>query len=161
MNLCHLPVVSGGDMDDLSPYEPVAPNRHPDAFRLASISSGITGLIFITTVFHMKGSVFWFVFFFYYHGYTNQTRSYYKSQLQSKCNAEEREWLSTYACPLQELQATVAWFSSTSDRNFQRMHFSVLSSFSFSSVIFAKSNLQTLKTAHFPFPWADASCFVL
>lgn len=32
-------------MDDSSPYEPVAPNRHPDAFRLASISSGITGLI--------------------------------------------------------------------------------------------------------------------
>lgn len=40
-----LTVVSGGDMDDSSPYEPVAPNRHPDAFRLASISSGITGLI--------------------------------------------------------------------------------------------------------------------
>lgn len=32
-------------MDDSSPYEPVAPNRHPDAFRLASISSGIAGLI--------------------------------------------------------------------------------------------------------------------
>uniref|UniRef100_A0A3Q3WE04 GDNF/GAS1 domain-containing protein n=1 Tax=Mola mola TaxID=94237 RepID=A0A3Q3WE04_MOLML len=29
------------DMDDSSPYEPVAPNRHPDMFRLASISSGI------------------------------------------------------------------------------------------------------------------------
>lgn len=32
-------------MDDLSPYEPVpqlSPNRHHDAFRLASISSGIT-----------------------------------------------------------------------------------------------------------------------
>uniref|UniRef100_A0A3P8W8D6 GDNF family receptor alpha 2 n=1 Tax=Cynoglossus semilaevis TaxID=244447 RepID=A0A3P8W8D6_CYNSE len=28
------------DMDDSSPYEPVPPNRHPDAFRLASISSG-------------------------------------------------------------------------------------------------------------------------
>uniref|UniRef100_A0A3B4ZGB1 GDNF family receptor alpha-2-like n=1 Tax=Stegastes partitus TaxID=144197 RepID=A0A3B4ZGB1_9TELE len=28
------------DMEDSSPYEPVAPNRHPDAFRLASISSG-------------------------------------------------------------------------------------------------------------------------
>lgn len=38
-----------GDMDDSSPYEPVpqhAPNRHHDAFRLASISSGITGLKF-------------------------------------------------------------------------------------------------------------------
>lgn len=33
-------------MDDSSPYEPVAPNRHPDTFRLASISSGIAGLIF-------------------------------------------------------------------------------------------------------------------
>lgn len=33
-------------MDDSSPYEPVAPNRHPDAFRLASISSGIAGWIF-------------------------------------------------------------------------------------------------------------------
>lgn len=32
---------------------------------------------------------------------------------------------------------------------------------SFSSEIFAKSNLQTLKTAHFPFLLADASCFVL
>jgi len=32
-------------MDDSSPYEPVAPNRHPDAFRLASISSGTAGLI--------------------------------------------------------------------------------------------------------------------
>lgn len=32
-------------MDDSSPYEPVAPNRHPDAFRLASISSGITAVI--------------------------------------------------------------------------------------------------------------------
>ena len=30
-------------MEDSSPYEPVAPNRHPDAFRLASISSGIAG----------------------------------------------------------------------------------------------------------------------
>lgn len=42
-----LAVVSGGDIDDSSPYEPVAPNRHPDAFRLASISSGMTGLILI------------------------------------------------------------------------------------------------------------------
>lgn len=42
-----LSIVSGGDMDDSSPYEPVpqpAPNRHHDAFRLASISSGIKGL---------------------------------------------------------------------------------------------------------------------
>lgn len=35
-------------MDDSSPYEPVAPNRHPDAFRLASISSGIAGWIFFS-----------------------------------------------------------------------------------------------------------------
>lgn len=35
-------------MDDSSPYEPVAPNRHPDAFRLASISSGITGWNFFS-----------------------------------------------------------------------------------------------------------------
>lgn len=32
-------------MDDSSPYEPVAPNRHPDAFGLASISSGITVVV--------------------------------------------------------------------------------------------------------------------
>ncbi|KAF0033398.1 hypothetical protein F2P81_013464 [Scophthalmus maximus] len=35
----HMGLTEGGDMDDSSPYEPVAPNRHPDAFRLASISS--------------------------------------------------------------------------------------------------------------------------
>ncbi|TDH13156.1 hypothetical protein EPR50_G00055750 [Perca flavescens] len=44
----HMGLTEGGDMDDSSPYEPVAPNRHPDAFRLASISSGITALIFNT-----------------------------------------------------------------------------------------------------------------
>lgn len=33
-------VVPGGDVDDSSPYEPVAANRQPDTFRLASISSG-------------------------------------------------------------------------------------------------------------------------
>uniref|UniRef100_A0A672JKC1 GDNF family receptor alpha 2 n=1 Tax=Salarias fasciatus TaxID=181472 RepID=A0A672JKC1_SALFA len=32
-----------GRRHDSSPYEPVAPNRHPDAFRLASISSGMAG----------------------------------------------------------------------------------------------------------------------
>uniref|UniRef100_A0A8C3ASC0 GDNF family receptor alpha 2a n=1 Tax=Cyclopterus lumpus TaxID=8103 RepID=A0A8C3ASC0_CYCLU len=37
----HMGLTEGGDMDDSSPYEPVAPNRHPDAFRLASISSGM------------------------------------------------------------------------------------------------------------------------
>ncbi|KAM9858957.1 GDNF family receptor alpha-2-like [Aulostomus maculatus] len=37
----HMGLTEGGDVDDLSPYEPVAPNRHPDAFRLASISSGM------------------------------------------------------------------------------------------------------------------------
>uniref|UniRef100_H3CEC3 GDNF/GAS1 domain-containing protein n=1 Tax=Tetraodon nigroviridis TaxID=99883 RepID=H3CEC3_TETNG len=37
----HMGLGEGGDMDESSPYEPVAPNRHPDAFRLASISSGI------------------------------------------------------------------------------------------------------------------------
>ncbi|XP_063346220.1 GDNF family receptor alpha-2-like isoform X2 [Pelmatolapia mariae] len=30
------------DMEDLSPYEPVAPNWHPDTSRLASISSAVT-----------------------------------------------------------------------------------------------------------------------
>lgn len=42
-------------MDDSSPYEPVAPNRHPDAFRLASISSGIIDLILTENlmVYHM------------------------------------------------------------------------------------------------------------
>ncbi|XP_054467135.1 GDNF family receptor alpha-2-like [Anoplopoma fimbria] len=37
----HMGLTEGGDMDDSSPYEPVAPNRHPDVFRLASISSGM------------------------------------------------------------------------------------------------------------------------
>ncbi|XP_029960579.1 GDNF family receptor alpha-2-like [Salarias fasciatus] len=37
----HMGLTEGGDMEDSSPYEPVAPNRHPDAFRLASISSGM------------------------------------------------------------------------------------------------------------------------
>ncbi|KAL6114388.1 gfra2 [Pungitius sinensis] len=37
----HMGLTDGGDVDDSSPYEPVAPNRHPDAFRLASISSGM------------------------------------------------------------------------------------------------------------------------
>ncbi|KAM9811087.1 GDNF family receptor alpha-2-like [Neosynchiropus ocellatus] len=36
----HMGLTEGGD-DDVSPYEPVAPNRQPDAFRLASISSGM------------------------------------------------------------------------------------------------------------------------
>ncbi|XP_053726832.1 GDNF family receptor alpha-2-like [Synchiropus splendidus] len=36
----HMGLTEGGD-DDVSPYEPVAPSRHPDAFRLASISSGM------------------------------------------------------------------------------------------------------------------------
>uniref|UniRef100_A0A3Q3WDX0 GDNF/GAS1 domain-containing protein n=1 Tax=Mola mola TaxID=94237 RepID=A0A3Q3WDX0_MOLML len=36
----HMGLTEDGDMDDSSPYEPVAPNRHPDMFRLASISSG-------------------------------------------------------------------------------------------------------------------------
>lgn len=36
----HMGLTEGGD-DDMSPYEPVAPNRHPDVFRLASISSGM------------------------------------------------------------------------------------------------------------------------
>lgn len=35
-------VVSGGEEYETSPYEPVAPVRHPDAFRLASIISGTT-----------------------------------------------------------------------------------------------------------------------
>lgn len=33
-------------MDDSSPYEPVAANRQPDTFRLASISSGTAALTF-------------------------------------------------------------------------------------------------------------------
>ncbi|XP_061584922.1 GDNF family receptor alpha-2-like isoform X1 [Cololabis saira] len=37
----HLGLNEGGDIEDSSPYEPVAPNRQPDAFRLASISSGM------------------------------------------------------------------------------------------------------------------------
>lgn len=37
----HMGLTEGGDIEDSSPYEPVAPNRHPDAFRLASISSGM------------------------------------------------------------------------------------------------------------------------
>lgn len=47
-------------MDDSSPYEPVAPNRHPDAFRLASISSGIAGLILSEHLvfFQMRGNIF-------------------------------------------------------------------------------------------------------
>ncbi|XP_026176414.1 GDNF family receptor alpha-2-like [Mastacembelus armatus] len=35
----HMGLTEGGDMDDSSPYEPLAP--HHDAFRLASISSGM------------------------------------------------------------------------------------------------------------------------
>ncbi|XP_077377424.1 GDNF family receptor alpha-2-like [Festucalex cinctus] len=37
----HMGLTEDGDMDDSSPYEPVAPGRHQDAFRLASISSGM------------------------------------------------------------------------------------------------------------------------
>ncbi|XP_034004401.1 GDNF family receptor alpha-2-like [Trematomus bernacchii] len=37
----HMGLTEDGDMDDSSPYEPVAPSRHHDAFRLASISSGM------------------------------------------------------------------------------------------------------------------------
>ncbi|MEQ2170959.1 hypothetical protein GOODEAATRI_005860 [Goodea atripinnis] len=37
----HMGLNEGGDMEDSSPYEPVAPNRQPDVFGLASISSGI------------------------------------------------------------------------------------------------------------------------
>ncbi|XP_061673702.1 GDNF family receptor alpha-2-like isoform X1 [Syngnathoides biaculeatus] len=37
----HMGLTEGGDVDDSSPYEPVAPGRHQDAFRLASISSGM------------------------------------------------------------------------------------------------------------------------
>ncbi|XP_037536597.1 GDNF family receptor alpha-2-like [Nematolebias whitei] len=36
----HMGLNEGGDMEDSSPYEPVAPNRQPDVSRLASISSG-------------------------------------------------------------------------------------------------------------------------
>ncbi|XP_010765832.1 uncharacterized protein [Notothenia coriiceps] len=36
----HMGLTEDGDMDDSSPYEPVAPSRQHDAFRLASISSG-------------------------------------------------------------------------------------------------------------------------
>ncbi|KAM9392771.1 GDNF family receptor alpha-2-like isoform 1-T2 [Pholidichthys leucotaenia] len=39
--IIHMGLNEGGDVEDSSPYEPVAPNRHPDAFRLASISSGM------------------------------------------------------------------------------------------------------------------------
>lgn len=44
--ICVFAVVSGGDVDDSSPYEPVAANRQPDTFRLASISSGTAALTF-------------------------------------------------------------------------------------------------------------------
>ncbi|XP_038130741.1 GDNF family receptor alpha-2-like [Cyprinodon tularosa] len=37
----HMGLNEGGDMEDSSPYEPVAPNRQPDVFGLASISSGM------------------------------------------------------------------------------------------------------------------------
>lgn len=58
-SLSYFFTVSGGDMDDSSPYEPVAPNRHPDAFRLASISSGIAGLISTEYegVYHTSGNM--------------------------------------------------------------------------------------------------------
>lgn len=42
LNVVLFAVVSGGDMEDLSPYEPIAPNRQPDEFGLAAISSGTT-----------------------------------------------------------------------------------------------------------------------
>lgn len=51
-------------MDDLSPYEPVAPNRHPDAFRLASISSGIAGLILSLNILTLSGFLIWWETFF-------------------------------------------------------------------------------------------------
>lgn len=50
-------------MDDSSPYEPVAPNRHPDAFRLASISSGITAVIISELFFLLLFSI-WLIIFF-------------------------------------------------------------------------------------------------
>uniref|UniRef100_A0A3P9IM57 GDNF family receptor alpha n=1 Tax=Oryzias latipes TaxID=8090 RepID=A0A3P9IM57_ORYLA len=37
----HMGLNEGGDMEDLSPYEPIAPNRQPDEFGLAAISSGM------------------------------------------------------------------------------------------------------------------------
>ncbi|XP_041856493.1 GDNF family receptor alpha-2-like isoform X2 [Melanotaenia boesemani] len=37
----HMGLNEGRDMENSSPYEPVAPNRHPDVFRLAAISSGM------------------------------------------------------------------------------------------------------------------------
>ncbi|XP_061753676.1 GDNF family receptor alpha-2-like [Nerophis ophidion] len=37
----HMGLTEGGDMEDSSPYEPAPPGRHQDAFRLASISSGM------------------------------------------------------------------------------------------------------------------------
>ncbi|XP_017272576.1 GDNF family receptor alpha-2-like [Kryptolebias marmoratus] len=40
----HMGLNEGGDMEDSSPYEPVAPNRQPDVSRLASISSGMLTL---------------------------------------------------------------------------------------------------------------------
>lgn len=44
MNASVSAAVAGGDVDDSSPYEPVAANRQPDTFRLASISSGTAAL---------------------------------------------------------------------------------------------------------------------
>ncbi|KAM4578795.1 GDNF family receptor alpha-2-like [Fundulus diaphanus] len=41
----HMGLNEGGDMEDSSPYEPVSPNRQPDAFGLASISSGMQSSI--------------------------------------------------------------------------------------------------------------------
>ncbi|KAM4617069.1 GDNF family receptor alpha-2-like isoform 1-T1 [Polymixia lowei] len=37
----HMGLTEGGEFYETSPYEPVAPIRHPDAFRLASIISGM------------------------------------------------------------------------------------------------------------------------
>lgn len=37
----HMGLTEGGELHEASPYEPVAPVRHPDAFRLASIISGM------------------------------------------------------------------------------------------------------------------------
>ncbi|XP_056140538.1 GDNF family receptor alpha-2-like [Lampris incognitus] len=37
----HMGLTEGGEFYETSPYEPVAPVRHPDAFRLASIISGM------------------------------------------------------------------------------------------------------------------------
>lgn len=41
----HMGRAEDEDMDDLSPYEPVAPNWHPDTSRLASISSGMVTVV--------------------------------------------------------------------------------------------------------------------